>query len=63
MKEEIKFVCTCSEVIEPKDCFLHSCPCGCEMSIADNLYRYYHSDLRDSYTLKEYLELEKSHEI
>lgn len=55
--------CTCSKTTKPSECELHSCPCGCEMSIADNLYQYYHSDLRDRYTVKEYLEVEKSYEI
>jgi hypothetical protein len=48
-------ICSCSEIVPFKDCMLHSCPCGCEMSIADNLYEYYHSDLRDRYTLEEYI--------
>ena len=58
MKEEWKPICSCSETVPFKDCMLHSCPCGCEMSIADKLYEYYHSDLRDRYTLEEYKEAE-----
>lgn len=53
--KEWKSICTCSETISFKDCMFHSCPCGCEMSIVDNLYEYYHSNLRDRYSLEEYL--------
>jgi hypothetical protein len=54
-KKEWHPICSCSEIVSFKDCMLHSCPCGCEMSIADPLYEYYHSDLRDRYTLDEYI--------
>jgi hypothetical protein len=57
-KKEWKPVCTCSENVPYKDCMLHSCPCGCDMSIADVLYEYYHSDLKDRYTLQEYIKAE-----
>ena len=55
MQEEWKPVCSCSETVPFKDCMLHSCPCECDMSIADPLYEYWHSDLRDRYTLEEYI--------
>lgn len=50
-----KPICSCSSLVPIRECMLHSCPCGCDMSIADNLYEYYHSDLRDRYTLEEYI--------
>lgn len=45
-----------------KACMVHSCPCGCDMSIADFLYQYYHSDLQDRYTLEEYIKIEEDYQ-
>lgn len=57
-----KIVCHCSWFTSPKWCPLHSCPCGCDMSIADELYQYFHSDLKDRYTLEDYILMEKEQE-
>lgn len=33
--------CTC-DTNKPKNCILHSCPCGCDMSIDDENYQDTH---------------------